>query len=189
MTGEVRRSGLVADLRENACALTARKLAEKYDVSRQVVVQDVALLRANGYDIIATNRGYILRKEGSLTRVFKVHHGRDDCENEMNTIVDTGGRIEDVFVFHKHYGVVRAELKIRCRRDVVLFMEDIKTGTSSLLSDVTGGYHYHTVSADSKEVLDDIQDQLEQKGFWAELLDHEPVDFWAEDAEEEETDR
>jgi len=187
MSGEERRNRLVAALRKNSAALPARELAQKYDVSRQVVVQDVALLRANGYDIIATNRGYILRNEGSITRVFKVHHTREDCADEMNLIVDTGGRIEDVFIFHKHYGVVRADLKIRSRRDVNVFMEDIGTGTSSLLSDVTGGYHYHTVSADSREVLDDIQKLLEQKGFWAELLDHEPVDFWAEDSEEEET--
>ena len=122
MSGEERRNRLVAALRKNSAALPARELAQKYDVSRQVVVQDVALLRANGYDIIATNRGYILRNEGSITRVFKVHHTREDCADEMNLIVDTGGRIEDVFIFHKHYGVVRADLKIRSRRDVNVFM-------------------------------------------------------------------
>lgn len=185
MSGEERRNQLVKSLRKNSRAITASELARKYEVSRQVVVQDVALLRANGYDIIATNRGYILRKEGRITRVFKVHHTKEECEAEMDLIVDMGGRIEDVFIFHKYYGVVRADLKIRSRRDVDIFMYDIKTGRSSLLSDVTGGYHYHTVSADSGDILDDIQRLLEQKGFWAELLEHEPVDFWSEDTEEE----
>ena len=185
MSGEMRRSMLVEALRSNQEALPARALAEKYDVSRQVIVQDVALLRANGYDIIATNRGYILRKEGRITRVFKVHHSKDECEEEMDLIVDMGGHIEDVFIYHKYYGVVRADLRIRSRRDVEMFMSDIRKGTSSLLSEVTGGYHYHTVSADSREVLEDIQKLLVQRGFWAELLDYEPVDFWARETEEE----
>ena len=80
---------------------------------------------------------------------------------------------------------MRADLKIRSRRDVDIFMSDIKTGRSSLLSEVTDGYHYHTISADNSDILDDIQKLLEQKGFWAELLEHEPVDFWAEDTKEE----
>ena len=77
------------------------------------------------------------------------------------------------------YGVVRADMNIRTRRDVKKFLEGLSTGSSSLLKNVTGGYHYHTIEAE--EILDDIQNELAEKGFLAKLLDYEPVDFWGEE--------
>ena len=79
------------------------------------------------------------------------------------------------------YGVVRADMNIRTRRDVKKFLEGLSTGSSSLLKNVTGGYHYHTIEAESEEILDDIQNELAEKGFLAKLQDYEPVDFWGEE--------
>lgn len=79
------------------------------------------------------------------------------------------------------YGVVRADMNIRTRRDVKKFLEGLSTGNSSLLKNVTGGYHYHTIEAESEEILDDIQNELAEKGFLAKLQDYEPVDFWGEE--------
>ena len=58
------------------------------------------------------------------------------------------------------------------------YMEEISTGKSSLLKNVTSGYHYHTIDAESEEILDAIQEELRQRGFLAKLQDYEPVDFW-----------
>ena len=63
------------------------------------------------------------------------------------------------------YGVVRTDMNIRTRRDVKKFLEGLSTGSSSLLKNVTGGYHYHTIEAESEEILDDIQNELAEKGF------------------------
>ena len=92
--------------------------------------------------------------------------------------------MKDVFVYHKVYGVIRANMDIKSRRDVRNYLEEIRTGKSSLLKNVTPGYHYHTICAESEEVLDAIQEELKQKGFLAKLQDYEPVDFWGDNEDE-----
>ena len=109
-------------------------------------------------------------------------HSDDEVEEELSAIVDAGGHVKDVFVYHKGYGVLRADMNIKSRRDIKNYLEEISSGKSSLLKNVTSGYHYHTILADSEEILDAIQEELQQKGFLAKLQDYEPVDFWGEDA-------
>lgn len=183
MNGEERRKKLLHNL-SNHQAVSGADLAKRLGVSRQVIVQDIALLRTSGKKIVSTNRGYRLEDDTQPSRVFKLYHTPDRCEEELNLIVDYGGRIEDIFVYHKVYNVLKAEMNVRSRKDVAQFMEQIRTGKSSLLSMVTSGYHYHTISADTEEDLDDIQAQLEQHGFLAKLQDYEPVDFWKKEKEE-----
>ena len=117
-----------------------------------------------------------------MSRVFKVFHSDDDVERELTTIVDLGGMIEDVFVYHKVYGVLRADMNIKSRMDIRRYMQEIATGKSSLLKNVTSGFHYHTIRADSEEILDMIQEELGRQGFLAKLQDYEPVDFWNKEA-------
>ena len=126
----------------------------------------------------ATNRGYITGNNKETTRVFKVIHTDQQVEEELNLFVDLGATVIDVFVYHKVYGVVKAEMNIKSRRDVKIYMEQLAAGKSSLLKNVTSGYHYHTVTAESEKVLDYIQEELRRKGFLAKLQDYEPVDFW-----------
>lgn len=76
---------------------------------------------------------------------------------------------------------IRHTMNIRTRHDVKKFLEELSTRSSSLLKNVTGGYHYHTIEAESEEILDDIQNGLAEKGFLARLQDYEPVDFWGEE--------
>ena len=108
-------------------------------------------------------------------------HSDDEVEEELSTIVDAGGHVRDVFVYHKVYGVLRADMNIKSRRDIKNYLDEINSGKSSLLKNVTSGYHYHTILADSEEILDAIQEELQQKGFLAKLQDYEPVDFWGEE--------
>lgn len=181
MSGDERREKIIDILSSSNSPVAGVKLANDLKVSRQVIVQDIALLRANGISIFSTNRGYLIQSEKEQLRVFKVYHSDEDVQNELNLIVDLGGRVKDVFVYHKVYGVVRAEMNIKSRRDIKAYMDDISSGKSTLLKNLTSGYHYHTIAAESKEVLDMIQQELTDKGFLAKLQDYEPVNFWDEE--------
>ena len=77
MNGSQRREQIVRQIQESKEPVSGKKLAELYGVSRQVIVQDIALIRTAGYDIISTNRGYILNTQKAISRVFKVQH--TDC--------------------------------------------------------------------------------------------------------------
>lgn len=178
MNGEERRRKILHIIAKSEAPVSGQDLAKQLEVSRQVIVQDIALIRANGTDIISTNRGYICRDGNISSRVFKVTHTDEQVEEELSLIVDFGGRIEDVFVYHKIYGIVRATMNVKSRKDISEYMQKLISGKSSLLKNITSGYHYHTVYADSEESLDVIQNELAKKGFLARLQDYEPVDFW-----------
>lgn len=177
LKGTERRQKIIKDLREADTPVSAGKLAGRYGVSRQVIVQDVALLRANGEDIQATSSGYLLHTSAACSRVFKSYHTDEKTEEELNLCVDLGGCVKDVFVYHRAYGVIRADLNISSRLDVKRFLEEVSSGRSSLLKNTTSGFHYHTVTAGSEEILDLIQSALMENGFLAPLTDYEPVSF------------
>ena len=178
MNGADRRDKILDILNSTKTPVSGVALAKKFSVSRQVIVQDIALLRANGTDIFSTNRGYLINEVKECARVFKVIHKEDEVEEELSLIVDLGGKVEDVFVYHKVYGVLRADMNIKSRKDIKKYKEEINAGKSTLLMNVTSGYHYHTVIAEDEQTLDMIQDELAEKGFLAKLQDYEPVDFW-----------
>lgn len=177
MNGEERRVSIIKKLSDATTPISASALAEAFGVSRQVIVQDIALLRATGSSITSLARGYVLEKPTLFSRVFKVNHTDDAVEGELNLIVDAGGTIEDIFVYHKVYGTVRAQMSIKNRLQVKCFLEEIASGKSSLLKNVTSGYHYHTVSADNEETLGVIEKQLWEKGFLAPLQEFEPTEI------------
>ncbi len=164
MSGEERRKAILNRL--GGEPVSAARLAEAFGVSRQVIVQDVALLRAEGIPVLSTSRGYIRAGGGRATRVFKVRHGDDEVLDELQLIVDAGGRVEDVYVWHKVYGKVRAEMGISSRREAEAFVQKIRSGVSAPLKNITGGYHYHTVSAESEGVLNAIEESLRARGFF-----------------------
>lgn len=168
MTGSDRRQEILKNIKESDRPVSGSKLAKDYDVSRQVIVQDIALLRASGYDIISTNRGYVLEGQTCAERVFKVRHTDEQLETELCTIVDLGGQVKNVMVNHKVYGHIEAELGITSRRKVKEFLEDIESGKSTPLKNITSDYHYHTVTADSEETLGMIEDELRKLGFLVE---------------------
>lgn len=180
MGGQERREQILKILKNSDKPVAGTELAKQLQVSRQVIVQDMALIRANGVEILSTNRGYVIDEERTASRVFKVIHTDGQVEEELNLFVDLGGKVEDVFVFHKVYGVIKASMNIKSRRDVKNYMEGISTGKSTNLKNLTSDYHYHTITADDEQTLDMIQEELRQRGFLAKLQDYEPVDFWGE---------
>lgn len=177
MKAAERRDAITKKLKNSAEPLSGAALAQELGVSRQVIVQDISILRAQGNEVLSTNRGYVLQHSEEASRVFKVIHTEEEIRKEFSIIVDCGGRIRDEFVYHKVYGTMRGELNIRSRLDIENYLKQIREGQSRPLMRATSGYHYHTVTAESREILDMIQNKLEECGFLAPLQDYEPVNF------------
>lgn len=178
MSGEKRREEIIRILKNADNPVSGQELSKQLEVSRQVIVQDIALLRAKDFDIYSTNKGYKLNEKKEFTRTMKVIHDDEEVSTELYAIVDLGGQIKDVFVYHKVYGIIKAEMNIHSRKDVLNYMADLKSGKSSLLKNITSGFHYHTIIAEDENTLDLIQEELSRLGFLAQLQEYEPVDFW-----------
>jgi hypothetical protein len=168
MTSDERRTSILNIINNSAIPVSGAKLSDALNVSRQIIVSDIALLRASGYDIISTHRGYILKTLQGVSSVIKVNHNDEETEEELNLIVDMGGTVIDVFVNHKVYGTIKVPLNIRSRRNVQDFMNGIKSGKSTPLKNITSGYHYHTISAESDEIITLIKDGLQKLGYLIE---------------------
>ena len=167
MKAAERRNSIVNLLLTEQEAISGGELSARFGVSRQIIVQDITVLKGAGYDILSTHNGYIMQKSPYKERVFKVYHTTSQTEDELNLIVDLGGTVVDVFVWHKVYGKVVAKLNIFSRLHVKQFIEGVRTGKSSELMNITGGYHYHTVCADTEEILNNIEGALNEKNFIA----------------------
>ncbi len=169
MKAAERRKEILSLLGNTSSPIPAGVLSEKFGVSRQVIVQDVAILRANGYDVISTNRGYVIGGGVRAERVFKCRHTLGQLVEEAETIISHGGRVEDVFVNHRVYGRIAARLDLVTRTHAEELYRSLVSGASKPLMSVTDGYHYHTVSAESESALDDIERALREHGFLIEI--------------------
>ncbi|MBR3964160.1 MAG: transcription repressor NadR [Clostridia bacterium] len=165
MKAAERRKAIVNLLLSSKEPVSGSALAQKFNVSRQTVVQDVTVLKGTGYDILSTSQGYVIRKTPLVERVFKLKHTTEQTEDELSCIVGLGGTVVDVFVWHKVYGKVEAPLNIFSPMHIKQFMEGVRTGQSSELMHITGGYHYHTVRAESEDVLDRIEAALRERNY------------------------
>ena len=129
LTGEARRKQILHMLKTHDTPLSGTALANEFHVSRQVIVQDIALMRAESHDILSTNRGYIFRREDFHSampkRVFFVRHTTDQVLDEFMTILELGGKILDVVVEHELYGQIRVDLLIETDRDAREFSEKL----------------------------------------------------------------
>ena len=146
MHSDERRKAIADVLRAADAPVSASALAEKFSVSRQIIVGDIALLRSSGEEILATPRGYVTPKEarGILRRVA-VKHTPQEMEAELNTIVDNGCTVIDVIVDHPIYGQLTGQLQISSRYDVEQFLARVQAHDAAPLSMLTGGIHLHTL--------------------------------------------
>lgn len=167
MEAAQRREAIRQKLTEAQEAVVARELAEAFDVSRQVIVGDIALLRAAGLDILSTPKGYLLKKqsEKGVQRSVVSQHLPADTRDELYTIVDLGGEILDVTVEHPIYGLIRGDLNIASRLEADEFIEKIGKNPSALLSTLTDGLHMHTLRAKDEARMTKIQEALRKKGY------------------------
>ena len=162
-----RRKAIVNRLLSADEPVSGGTLSVEFEVSRQIIVQDITVLKGLGYDILSTHNGYIIQKSPLKERVLKLHHTTEQTEDELSLIVRLGGTVVDVFVWHKVYGKMEAKLNIFSDLHVKQFIEGVRTGKSTELMNITGGYHYHTIRAESEEVLDQIEKVLEERGYIA----------------------
>lgn len=167
MDGKQRREKIMELLTSTMDAMSGTALAKHLGVSRQVVVQDIALLRATNKNIISTTRGYMLyvSEEKKPKRCFLVKHTTDQIEDELCSIVDNGGKVLDVIVMHDIYGQIQTDLILTNRQEVVEFVKKIQTEKMVPLKALTDGIHLHTVEADSEAVLDRIEEELREKKY------------------------
>lgn len=167
MKSDERRKSIVNLLVSEKRPISGSELSEKYGVSRQIIVRDISILKEHGIDVFATNSGYVIHSSPLKERVFKVYHTTEQTEDELQTIVDLGGTVADVYVWHKAYGKMDAKLNISSRSQIAQFIESVRTGKSVELMHITGGYHYHAVRAESEEILDRIATALTEKNYIA----------------------
>lgn len=167
MDGKIRRDSIYNDLLNSEGPIKGSQLAKEYDVSRQVIVQDIALLRAQGKSILSTSEGYMVYniKENTFKKVFPIKHNNEDIEDELTTIVDLGGNILNVIVTHPVYGEISIDMMINSRKNVEDFIKKIRSEDFVPLMSLTNGEHYHTVEADNEDVLNEIEKELLKKGY------------------------
>ncbi len=165
MTGEKRREIIVERLNSSLSPIKGSQFAKELGVSRQIIVQDIALLRAQGLELVGGPNGYKLAKEdNSIKKVIStIHNDNTTMKEELEIIVENGGSIIDIIVEHEIYGEIRANLYIETREDIEKFMKKIKKAEP--LSKITHGVHLHTIKVDTLENFEKIKEKLGEKGF------------------------
>lgn len=165
MSKNNRQLNIISILNNGGIPVSGTHLSMATGVSRQIIVKDIAHLKANGYNIISTNRGYLLYLPENCTRIFKVKHSDSQMYDELSTIVSLGGTIVDVFVNHTIYGNITASLNISSHDDVIKFINNMKSDKSVPLKNVTDNIHYHTVTAINEDILNNIETALYEKNY------------------------
>ena len=169
METENRRHQILNLLENQHKPVSGTVLSRLFGVSRQVIVQDIALLRAESKNILSTNKGYVLYKQEEKSentrQIICIHHNMEQMQEELNCIVDNGGYVLDVSVDHDLYGKISAELNLFNRAEVEDFVNKMRVSQSKPLKDLTGEIHYHTIGAKSVDILDRIEKKLDEKGF------------------------
>ncbi len=165
MDAQARRQAVSRRLEGAAGPVSAAALAKEFSVSRQVIVGDIALLRAGGMDIAATPRGYVLPREtAGLVRTLACRHRANEMEAELNAIVDQGCTVVDVIVEHPIYGQLTGSLQLSSRYDVGQFVERCRRQSASPLSQLTEGIHLHTILCPDQGAYGRVRTALETLG-------------------------
>lgn len=166
MDANQRREKIRQCLSQSIRPLSAAALAAQFHVSRQIIVGDVALLRASGTEISATPRGYVILKEQhGLIRQIACRHNASEMEQELNILVDNGCTVLDVIVEHPLYGQLTGPLQLSSRYDVQQFSERCRTLDAAPLSKLTEGIHLHTLSCRDEEAYERVLKALRAAGF------------------------
>lgn len=166
MDGPERRETILAGLKVAEKPISASRFAKEFGVSRQIIVGDIALLRATGHDIIATARGYLVdadvNKNGILRKIA-CQHSPEQTKEELETIVSFGCEVMDVIVEHPIYGELVGGLHIKNNTEIHSFIEDYQGSSATLLSELTGGIHLHTIRCQDEQTLIDLKKALAEK--------------------------
>lgn len=165
MTAEQRRQEILTLLEQTDTPLSAAALAHRFSVSRQIVVGDVALLRAQGREIVATARGYVIPAPAGLVRQVACRHTAAQTREELDAMVDCGCTVIDVIVEHPVYGQLTGQLHLSSRYDVGQFLQKVSRSGARPLSALTGGVHLHTILCPDEAAWHRVRAALDQAGF------------------------
>lgn len=169
LDGDQRRAEIIRMLESSQNPISGTELARRLKVSRQVIVQDIALLRAINKNILSTNKGYLLfepgREAGESKKTVCVRHTTEQVLDEFYTIVDLGGKILDVVVEHELYGQIAVDLIIASRQDADEFYRKMQNNRVKPLKELTEDIHYHTIVAKDNVSIERIENALKEKGY------------------------
>lgn len=164
MNSKKRREEIINLLINTNAPMKGTELASLFSVTRQIIVKDIAILRAEGKNVIATPDGYIYNKDiHKFKSIIAVNHDSSKTIDELEIVVKYGGIIEDVIIEHPLYGEIRGNLMIKNLNDLYKFESKFKNVKP--LSNLTDGVHLHTIATESEEDLKAIIDELKEKGF------------------------
>lgn len=171
MNTEERRKKIKNLLNVSEDPVKGTNLAEKFKVSRQVIVQDIAILRAEGFDVLATPTGYMTVKNGKgkiLKSIVTKHFNIEEVQDELMIMIDNGATVVDVVVDHPIYGDVQGILDLSYKYQVDNFLDKIRSGKIEFLSSLTEGIHVHTLEVSNEENFKTIKEKLKEKGYLVE---------------------
>lgn len=169
--GETRRKFILQWLQSAEGAITGSDLAKRANVSRQVIVQDISILKARKHPIVSTAQGYMYmkpREQRRVQRIIVCQHPPEKTKEELYTFVDHGVTVLKVLVEHAVYGELTGSLMLSSRLDVDRFCEKVENSNAALLSALTDGVHLHLVEADSEQQIDVAVHALKERGFIVE---------------------
>lgn len=168
-TAEKRRAEILNQLKQTKNPINGAVMAKQYEVSRQIIVRDISILKANGYTIVSTSKGYVYRPPERLGKPFKrtiaCQHSFEEMEEELQIILDNGAIIDNVTVDHPVYGEITGELMITSDEELVLFLERMHKEKSRMLANLTDNVHLHRISADTEKILNNAVRDLSDHGF------------------------
>ena len=172
MLGEERRHELLKTLKASQSPITGTDLAKIANVSRQVIVNDMTLLKARNEPILATSQGYVYitakTPNQQFERIIACQHTVEQNEDELMTLVDCGVTVKNVIVQHPLYGELTASILVSNRHDVENFVRRSNETNAKNLAELTGGTHLHTLVAPSIDILDRAEQAMRDKGYLIE---------------------
>ncbi len=169
MDSEQRREAIIQVLKNKDHPIKGTEFANMFSVSRQVIVQDIAILRAKGEEIYATPQGYMIVSKNTKEKIFKTimckHNSYEEIEDELKIIIDLGGKVIDVIVDHPIYSEIKIPLMLKSRAEIDEFVNSLNREKAEPLSSLTEGVHIHTIEVPDIKIFDRILLELEKKGY------------------------
>ena len=162
-----RRKLILQKLKAANTAVTGRELAELCQVSRQIIVSDIAMLRAEGMSIIATSQGYLLngRREGEQYEIELYCASAEALLRELELVVDNGGMICGSVIDYGMYGSLSCRLALSSRRDITRWMDQARDLGICPFSLLGGGAHTLIIETEHREDYDAVCRALGSAGF------------------------
>lgn len=172
MKPKERQEAIIDLLQNSEEPITGQQLADRFAVSRQIIVGDITKLKNQGHYISSGKKGYEFKDVAQwgekCRRTIKVMHAADDMPDEVRLICENGAVVNNVFIIHPIYGRLEVTLMLRTMEDCERFSRNMLKDKKGLLCDLTNGIHHHVISAPTEKILDNAVADLRRRGFLCE---------------------